>query len=173
MTYTEILDLINSNLASGQRIPATSHRQVEIALLDFIQQNLSQTGDIKMIKCDVTYLNDNFESNGLGKSLRLGWAICNGNNGTWDFTGRTAIGSGIGYSLLGAIGGEKEHTLTIPEIPSHTHGADADGGTTNSDGNRFRLETDFSKTIQTKATGGGLPHNNMQPYIVTLFIMKL
>jgi hypothetical protein len=34
-----------------------------------------------------------------------GWAICNGNNGTDNLTGRVGIGFGLGFSTLGAIGG--------------------------------------------------------------------
>jgi hypothetical protein len=51
------------------------------------------------------YLQDNLEVDGLGKVL-LGWAICNGNNGTDNLTGRVGIGFGFGYSTLSAIGGE-------------------------------------------------------------------
>ena len=75
MTYSEIFDLIDTNLASGNKIPALKHREVEHALLDYIQANLSQSGDIKRIKCDITYLNENFEVDGLGKefTFRLGY----------------------------------------------------------------------------------------------------
>lgn len=41
--------------------------------------------------------------------------------GTWvKIEGRFLLGSGGGYSL-GAAGGEATHTLTIDEMPSHTH----------------------------------------------------
>lgn len=172
-TYQEILDLINLNLQSGTKIPAVKHREVEIALLDYIQANLAQSGDIKPIKADTTYLNANFEANGLGKNLRLGWAICNGNNGTPNIGGRTIVGYGTGFTTLNEIGGEKEHTLTLPEIPSHTHGIrylskNAAGGGVE------RTITNTGGTIQqSEGSGGGLPHNNMQPYIVQIYIMKL
>ena len=172
-TYSEISDLIDNNLSSGTKITAIKHREVEHALLDFIQNNLFQTGDIKVIKCDATYLSNNFEADGLGKNLRLGWALCNGNNGTDNLTGRVGIGYGLGYSTIGAIGGEKEHTLTIDEMPAHTHNAPADGGSTNSSGSNFRRESDNTGNLQTASAGGGLPHNNMQPYIVQVYIMKL
>lgn len=173
MTYSEIQALINSNLASGNKIPALKHREVEHSLLDYIQANIAQAGDIKRIKCDITYLNDNFEIDGLGKNLRLGWAICNGNNGTDNLAGRVGVGFGIGWSTLGAVGGEAEHTLILNEIPAHTHNAPADGGSTFSSGNYFRRESDNTGNLQTSSAGGGLPHNNMQPYIIQLYIMKL
>ena len=38
-TYTDIKDLIDANLASGTKIPAIKHREVEMALLDYIEAN--------------------------------------------------------------------------------------------------------------------------------------
>jgi hypothetical protein len=173
-TYTEILDLINNNLPSGSKIPATKHREVEIALLDFIQQNLSQTGDIKAIKCDITYLNANFETNGLGKNLRSGWAICNGQNGTDNIAGRTIIGQGIGFSTLSGLGGSATHTLTIDELPAHTHAFDGSVNTSGGSGQKVvNNATDNTADVVSKATGAGTPHNNMQPYIILVYIMKL
>ena len=93
-TYTDIQDLINANLASGNKIPALKHREVEHALLNYIEANLFQAGDIKRIKCDLIYLTAHFEVDGLGKNFRLGWAICNGNNGTDDLAGRVGVGYG-------------------------------------------------------------------------------
>jgi len=120
-TYSDISDLIDENLSSGTKITAVKHREVEHALLDYIQANIAQSGDIKRIKCDITYLNDNFEIDGLGKNLRLGWAICNGNNGTDNLAGRVGVGYGIGWSVLGQTGGSKDavvvaHDHTINEV---------------------------------------------------------
>ena len=173
MTYQDILDLINANLASGSKIPAAKHREVETALLDFIHSNVAQQYDIKAIYANSTYLGDNFDSSGLGKNLRTGWAICNGNNGTPNIGGRVIVSYGDHFTTLNATGGEKEHTLTEAEMPSHSHTADADGGSTNSSGTRFRRESDFVGTLKTNETGGNQPHNNMPPYIVLVYIMKL
>lgn len=170
-TYSEISDLIDINLANGTKITAVKHREVEHALLNYIQSNLSQTGDIKRVKCDITYLNDNFEVDGLGKNLRLGWAICNGNNGTDNLAGRVGVGYGLGWSVLGQIGGEQNHTLTIDEIPSHTHTIAK--ATNDTDGTTLSPGNGSSGTVTSNATGGGNAHNNMQPYIINLYIMKL
>lgn len=175
MNYSDIFDLITINLASGNKIPAIKHREVEFALLDYIQANLAQSGDIKRIKCDLTYLNDNFDVNGLGKNLRLGWQICNGNNGTDNLAGRVGIGYGLGWSVLGQIGGEQNHTLTIEEIPVHNHlinevyNENISGTKVGSGGGAIEA----TGTQTTATAGGGLHHNNMQPYIINLYIMKL
>lgn len=171
MTYSDIFDLITINLASGNKIPAIKHREVEFALLDYIQANLAQSGDIKRVKCDLTYLNDNFDVNGLGKNLRLGWQICNGNNGSDNLAGRVGIGYGLGWSVLGQLGGEQNHTLTIDEIPSHTHTIAK--ATNDVDGTTLSPGNGSSGTVTSNNTGGGLAHNNMQPYIINLYIMKL
>lgn len=173
MTYSEIVDLIDNNLASGIKIPAVDHREVETALLDYINDNLPKQFDIKYIWADATYLGNNFETNGLGKLLRLGWAICNGNNGTPNLGGRMILSYGGDFTTLNAQGGEKEHILTESEMPSHTHNAPADGGSTFSSGTYFRRDGQNTSNLQTSSTGGGLAHNNMPPYYTLIGIMKL
>ena len=176
MTYQDILDLINANLASGSKIPAVKHREVETALLDFIQSNVAQQYDIKAIYANSAYLGDNFDSNGLGKNLRTGWAICNGKNSTPNIGGRVIVSYGGAFTTLNATGGEKEHTLTEAEMPSHSHGLPTQSGgaldiqSLTSSGN---ADEGLSETNRTANTGGGQPHNNMPPYIVLVYIMKL
>ena len=82
------------------------------------------------------------------------------------------------FDTLGKTGGEKKHTLTEAEMPSHRHNlqtninatsfgsnnslARGSGGTTEWKGNDAYIET----------AGSNQPHNNLQPYIVTNFIVK-
>lgn len=168
-TYTDIKDLIDANLASGIKIPAIKHREVEMALLDYIQANLAQAGDIKIINCDLAYYTANFEVNGLGKNLRAGWAVCNGANGTPNIAGKVVVGYGLGYSTFGATGGSKDavvvahsHIMTnIMGSSSATLGATS-GGNVRS-----------STTKDTSTVGVDGTDRNMQPYIVQLYIMKL
>lgn len=95
--------------------------------------------------------------------------------GTWvkEVAGQVHVSAGTGYSVSGANtntsdGGEKTHTLTVNEMPSHTHdsgGAYTFYGSGNETGT-LMLWTDVTGTARTRATGGGQAHNIMQPYIV-------
>lgn len=144
-------------------------------------------GDVKQVDCSNVYVAANFDSTGLGIGERLGWAVCNGNNGTLNRGGRVSIGYtaldidpadnvwDAVYNNLGATGGEKKHLLTIDEIPSHQHNIVA-GGFLNKgggDGANVVGSEAGSNNAKTGLIGGGSSHENRTPFIVTLFIQKL
>lgn len=92
-----------------------------------------------------------------------------------DKQGRVSVGlssSETEFNLLGKTGGEKEHTLTIDEIPSHGHTVNysASGGTGLGITAMGEQLSDSSSIIQ--KTGGGQSHNNLQPYEVDCWIIK-
>ena len=97
-----------------------------------------------------------------------------------DMRGRVPVGRDSGqaeFDVLGESGGAKTHTLTIAEMPVHSHfqryataGAGGvnqfDTGTTAAgSGGRTSVEA-------TAAAGSGQAHNNLQPYRVRNFIIK-
>ena len=99
------------------------------------------------------------------------WHLCDGTNGTIDLRDKFVLGAGNGYSV-GATGGEATHTLTIREMPSHSHSISYDryGGTGQV------TSADFSGSKDTKATstvGGGAAHNNMPPYYALCYIQRI
>jgi len=176
MTYSEIEDLINENLASGIRIPAVDHREVEMALLNYINDNLPKQFDIKWIYVDSVYLGNNFEVNGLGKNLRLGWALVNGNNGTPpNSAGKMFMNYGGDFTTLNEVAGEKEHILSESEMPSHYHSMTFSGEDATSRGSSrtWLQQSSGSISKNSEPKGGGLAHNNMPPYITLVAIMKL
>jgi microcystin-dependent protein len=98
-----------------------------------------------------------------------------------DFKGRVAAGLDINqteFDTLGEKGGEKTHLLTTAEIPSHTHTIKGYSGV--DDLNFTGLNGAFAASDavtpfdqQTQGTGGGLPHNNLQPYTTVNYIISV
>ena len=72
----------------------------------------------------------------------------------------------------GTTGGEAEHTLTVEEMPEHSHGvkavANAAGSGTNYSG---VISTGTATDGLIAVSGGGTAHNNMPPY-VAVFVWK-
>ncbi len=150
-------------------------------------------GDTKEVVCDAAYLAANFvasgSTEGLGVNERAGWAIMNGKNGTPNDKGKVVIaygtlGPGTNYPTLGATGGAETHTLTENEMPEHNH--DWLYGTEQDDDSSGGSNDEFTATAQGNwgphngvlsppigNRGGNEAHNNMQPYVVRLKIMKL
>jgi microcystin-dependent protein len=144
-----------------------------------------------------------------------GWALCNGQSmpinqnqalfsllGTTyggdgrstfnlpNLQGRAANHMGAGFTL-GQVGGEQNHTLSIPELASHIHSAkgyDAPANDTSPASNSWAqgVETNqptpnvYNSTANTTMissalanTGGSQAHANMQPYLVLSFCIAL
>lgn len=87
--------------------------------------------------------------------------------GTWAaIAGKVIVGLDAGqteFDTLDETGGAKTHTLDITEIPAHTHtyiAPDPSSAGGSSGNNRSTV------TSNTGSAGGGLAHNNLQPYIV-------
>lgn len=91
--------------------------------------------------------------------------------GTWalEAEGLVHIGAGSNYSI-GDVGGEETHTLTVDEMPNHSHKVRYTGRAANGIyGGMAGTSVDanpYYNNLLVANEGGGQAHNNMQPYIV-------
>ena len=84
--------------------------------------------------------------------------------GTWErIKDRFLLAAGDSYGA-GATGGEAMHTLTIDEMPSHTHGYYFPGYTAGSAWYGANGVAQGTKNYS-ESSGGSKPHNNMPPYL--------
>lgn len=105
---------------------------------------------------------------GLEADIPSGWHLCDGNASTPDLRNKFVVGAGSTYSP-GDTGGEDTHTISIAEMPAHTHSFKS--GLAGSD----FVETG-SANPHVRGTvpdvGGGGAHENRPPYYALCYIMK-
>lgn len=98
--------------------------------------------------------------------------------GTWELWGSGRVPVGVDtededFNTAEQTGGEKEHILTVNEMPSHYHQLAIDGGSDAGTMDRLALN-DYGPArwySNTRPTGNGQAHNNMPPYI-TCYMWK-
>ncbi|HYM01972.1 MAG TPA: tail fiber protein [Stellaceae bacterium] len=147
-----------------------------------------------------------------GNFAPRGWALCNGqvlsisqNTALFSILGTTYGGNGVnnfalpdlqgnaavhqGSSFnLGETAGEESHTLTVEEMPAHTHNLNAAAGAiTATPSTAVLLGTPAAQAPAYAAAGaltplspnaiapttGNQPHENRQPYLVLNYIIAL
>lgn len=109
-------------------------------------------------------------------AIPAGFVLCDGQNGTPDLRDKFILGAGNSYPV-GAVGGEKDHMLTIAEMPEHDHIMPAQPTidapvTVGSSGSGNRVTPQYTNRTTGKA-GGNAAHNNMPPYFALAFIMPI
>ncbi len=103
-----------------------------------------------------------------------------------NLNGRTPVGQGQGQGLsgywIGQEGGVDQVTLLPTEMPAHGHtlAASTDNAVSPSPaaavpatGESALFHSSASTTAPLASTGGGQPHNNMQPYLTLHYAIAL
>lgn len=116
-----------------------------------------------------------------GVEVPAGWALCDGTNGTPDLRGRFVLGESETHTM-GETGGDEEVTLTVEQMPAHTHTSGSlvpDGAIVNSPkvittNGTYQIYS-YSRKINVGIdnAGGSQAHPNMPPYYALAYIMKL
>jgi len=160
------IQLLIDDIADG--VPNTALKVRTI--LNELADGSAQTGDVKEIDVSTAYIAANFDPSGLGFNERSGWAICNGNNGTRDRSGRVGVQYSTTYPVLGATGGSKDAVVV-----SHNHNIRRNSNDAGGAGGQFTLDNSGTSTTYstTETAGVAGTDKNMQPYIISLFIQKL
>jgi microcystin-dependent protein len=103
-----------------------------------------------------------------------------------DLRGRLPLHQGNGFTLA-ETGGVETVTLTVPQIPGHTHpllASVTNGNQSSPLGNVLASSFNIATYINdvpngnmaaaaVSSTGGSQPHNNFQPYLCVDFIISL
>lgn len=101
-----------------------------------------------------------------------------------DLQGRIPVGNGKGF-VLGQRSGEENHTLTLGEMPAHTHALNATNSPTSTNvptGSLYATQSInfYSPTPNTAmnagvvgSVGNSQPHPNQQPYVAISWIIAL
>ena len=134
------------------------------------------------LDCTQEFIDENFELNpsptmGLGKNVMVGFAMCNGNNGTKDRRRRTSVAydptayvSGHNYSIIGNTGGSEDAVVV-----AHSHETKyASTGSGTKYPETPYVGDDVAGNMQpTESTGVSGTGKNMQPFIVTLVVQRV
>lgn len=189
VTIADRLESTDYNLTLGKGIPSffidTQKSSVGVNCLPS-QSDVLQLGDsawltaqgaypVGAIYLSVTDVNPAALFGGTWERISQGrFLIGAGANAanTTDYWGSYAAGAENFPS--GEMGGEVTHTLTVDEMPSHTHPERLEWSNTKAwglTGTGQGANAVVDQGGSTEATGGGKPHNNLPPYLV-VFMWK-
>ncbi|UII24682.1 tail fiber protein [Fulvivirga maritima] len=138
-----------------------------------------------------------------GQQAPAGWALCDGQNGTPNLTGKFVVGFGGSgdYKAIGNKGGAEHVTLSEAQMPKHDHSGTtgaagkhthrishkASKNTTGDSLNTYAMDgenhgtrhlntdeaSNHTHSFTTQKAGDNQPHENRPPYYVLAYIIKL
>src|SRR5215204_6430 len=127
--------------------------------------------EVITLHVNTLYITSNFDDTGLGVNLMLGYAICNGNNGTINKDGRVGVAYGVTSNVVGLTGGSRDAVVV-----AHSHTVDMHSESFQSGGNTHaasNINSGAAFSRSTSVVGVSGTDKNMQPYLVELQVMRL
>ena len=116
-------------------------------------------------------------------TIPRGWALCNGQNGTPDLRNRFIVGAEADSngtamtSVKGTpmqTGGQHQVTLSVDEMPKHTHSGTVSIAGKAGDANAHDYDPHrVWPAGGSGSAGGSQPHENCPPFYALAFIMRL
>ena len=103
-------------------------------------------------------------------NIPSGFVICDGNNGTSNLLARFVEGVATAATNPGTIGGESTHTLSVAEMPSHTH--IISDTTTNVTTGGAGPKPGSNGAVSSASAGSSSAHENKPPFYDVAFLMK-
>ena len=108
-------------------------------------------------------------------NIPSGWVLCDGNNSTPDLRDKFIIGAGSTYNVSDT-GGSTEtgaHTLTIAEMPTHSHpNVHTSAGWNATHGDNGGMASTWGSTGDAGGNGAHSHTGNLPPYYALAYIMK-
>lgn len=92
----------------------------DLVSLNTIQQ-MWLSGDVKLVQQTMAYIIANFDNTGLGQNERIGWKVCNGQNGTVNMGDRLPLGYNWANiaGIIDQVGNEKgSNTIDMTKLPA-------------------------------------------------------
>ena len=113
---------------------------------------------------------------GAADAIPTGFVLCDGNNSTPNLSGRFVVGydaSNNDYDV-NDTGGSESVTLTLNQIPAHTHTYIDQYVVINNGYRPWPANNNdcAARSVNTSSAGGGQSHENRPPYYALCYIMK-
>ena len=113
---------------------------------------------------------------GAADAIPTGFVLCDGNNSTPNLSGRFVVGydaSNNDYDV-NDTGGSESVTLTLNQIPAHTHTYIDQYVVINNGYRPWPASNNdcAARSVNTSSAGGGQSHENRPPYYALCYIMK-